>query len=100
LDLAFNALLGSSVVLQQISFIIPAMLLIYQRRSEAYLPKNRAFALPSWLGWTTNMIVVVFASILSIFFLFPPFLPVTGTNMSELYPDFLFLINLRNLQKI
>ncbi|KAI7769409.1 hypothetical protein LZL87_012850 [Fusarium oxysporum] len=79
---AFNALLGSAVVLQQLSFVIPTALLLYQRRSETYLPKDRAFRLPSVLGWVVNVWVVGLATVLSTFFLLPPFLPVTAGTMN------------------
>ncbi|KAF2098757.1 amino acid transporter [Rhizodiscina lignyota] len=79
---AFNALLGSCVVLQQLSFLMPTVLLMYQRRSEVFLPRNRAFRLPNWFGWIVNAWVVVMSALLVIFFLLPPFLPVTGSNMN------------------
>ncbi|KAL9567411.1 hypothetical protein ACKAV7_008486 [Fusarium commune] len=81
-SIAFNALLGSAVVLQQLSFVIPTALLLYQRRSETYLPKDRAFRLPSVLGWVVNVWVVGLATVLSTFFLLPPFLPVTAGTMN------------------
>lgn len=80
--LAFNALVGSAVVLQQLSYILPPALLIYRRRSEHFLPKHRSFRIPDWLGWATNIIVVIFATITTIFFTFPVILPVTSSNMS------------------
>ncbi|KAH9219667.1 hypothetical protein DL95DRAFT_457333 [Leptodontidium sp. 2 PMI_412] len=81
----FNALLISSVVLQQISFVIPTALLFNRRRSEEYLPPSRPLKLPNWLGWTANVIVVAMASLFTVFFVLPPFLPVTGSNMTVDY---------------
>jgi choline transport protein len=81
---AFNALIGSSVVLQQISFLIPVVLLVYRKRSPQYLPKGRAFTLPSAIGWTANIIVIIFATVTLVFFNFPAFLPTSAGTMSEL----------------
>lgn len=81
---AFNALINSSIVLQMVSFAIPALLLMIRRRDETVLPRSRAFAVPDWLGWLCNLTVVLFTVIEVIFFNFPTFLPVTGSSMSKL----------------
>lgn len=46
------------------------------------LPK-RAWTLPSWFGWTADIISLVYISLTTVLFLFPPNLPVTGSNMSK-----------------
>ncbi|KAJ9608977.1 hypothetical protein H2200_006748 [Cladophialophora chaetospira] len=79
---AFNAIISSTVVHQLLSFFIPFALLLYRRRSEDFLPRGRAFALPRWLGWTVNVAVTLVIPVLVTFFTFPPFLPVTGVNMN------------------
>src|ERR1700761_3560260 len=48
---AFNAFIGTGLILQQITYAIPAALLIYRRRSTHYLPTNRPFKLFGLLGW-------------------------------------------------
>ncbi|OAP53714.1 hypothetical protein AYL99_12105 [Fonsecaea erecta] len=78
---AFNAILSSAFVLQQISFIPPAALLLYRRRSPEFLPPNRAFRLPPVIGWTANILVVVFGLLFIGVFCIPPFRPVTASNM-------------------
>lgn len=83
LILAFNAILSSTVVHQLLSYLIPVVLLIYQRRSAKFLPSNRSLALPKWLGWTVNCVVALIIPVLVVFFAMPPFRPVTGTNMSN-----------------
>jgi len=92
---AFNAILSSTVVHQLLSYLIPMVLLIYQRRSSKFLPADRSLALPKWLGWIANIAVVLAIPVLVVFFAMPPFKPVTGTNMSmtpsfigRLVPDF------------
>ncbi|KAK5989381.1 Choline transport protein [Cladobotryum mycophilum] len=67
---AFNAILSSSVVLQQLSYLMPTALLVYRRRSEEFLPKDRVFRLPDWFGWTVNLWLVALSTILLVFFFF------------------------------
>lgn len=83
---AFNAFIGTGLILQQITFAFPAVLLLYRRRSAKYLPVHRPFKLPRICGWTVNIVTVTFAVIVVVFYNFPVVLPVTGSNMSELYP--------------
>ncbi|EED21859.1 choline transport protein, putative [Talaromyces stipitatus ATCC 10500] len=79
---AFNAVLASLIVLQLLSFSIPCALLLYQRRSEEYLPADRLFRLPHWLGFTVNAYVVGISLMLTVFFVLPTFLPVTASTMN------------------
>ena len=62
------------------------------------LPESRAFVLPSWLGWTCNLVSpslslidsnvdqqqigIAYAILTTVLFMFPPELPVTGNNMN------------------
>jgi hypothetical protein len=46
------------------------------------LPKDRAFAMWEPLGWIANVISMVFVSVTTVFFLFPPKRPVTSSNMN------------------
>lgn len=80
---AFNAFIGSGLVLQHISYAFPAALLMYRMRSEEWLPASRSFRLPSFAGWTVNAITIGFALLVLIFYDFPTVLPVTGSNMSK-----------------
>jgi len=79
---AFNALIGSGLILQQITFAIPAGLLTWQKRSAKFLPKTRSFRLPGVVGWAANILTVFFGFLVLIFFDFPTSLPVTGGTMS------------------
>jgi len=79
---AFNALIGSAVVLQQASFLFPAILLVCRRRNETVLPKNRAFALPSAVGWAVNLFAIAFMAVTTIVFMLPSQLPATASNMN------------------
>ncbi|KAH8743154.1 amino acid/polyamine transporter I [Diaporthe sp. PMI_573] len=79
---AFNAIMGSAIILQMISFAITAFLLIVQKRPSTLLPPNRSFKMPDWLGWVTNFVVVAFAIVELVFFNFPPAIPVSGSSMN------------------
>lgn len=78
---AFNAIIGTGIVLQNISFAIPAALLLYRRRSVEYLPVNRSFSLGA-LGWIVNLATIGFCLVTLVFYDLPVSLPVTGFNMS------------------
>lgn len=80
---AFNAFIGTGLILQQVTYAIPAGLLMYQRRRAVYLPAHRPFRLPGAVGWAVNGATVVFAVVVVTFYNFPVVLPVSGSNMSE-----------------
>lgn len=42
----------------------------------------RPFVLPGVLGWIANLIGISYVIVTTVLFLFPPDLPVTGSNMS------------------
>ena len=80
---AFNAFIGTGLVLQHISYAFPAVLLMYRKRSEIWLPASAPFKLPGVVGWVVNIVTVCFAVVVLIFYDFPTVMPVTGSNMSE-----------------
>ncbi|KAH8596947.1 amino acid permease family protein [Bisporella sp. PMI_857] len=79
---AFGALISTAVVLQQLSFIIPIILLMYRKRSTEYLPSNRAFRVPNVVGWVANTISVIFCLVTSVVFNLPIILPTTASSMN------------------
>ncbi|OAP54485.1 hypothetical protein AYL99_10933 [Fonsecaea erecta] len=79
---AFNAFIGTGLILQQATYAIPAALLIYRKRSPMYLPVNRPFRLFGPLGWVVNFSTVAFAIVVLIFYDFPVVVPVSGFNMN------------------
>ncbi|KAF5536350.1 HNM1-choline permease [Fusarium mexicanum] len=79
---AFNALVGSFLLLQMISFALPAALLIYQKRSSTFLPRSRGFRVPDSIGWICNFGTIVAAVIELVFFVFPLSLPVSALSMN------------------
>lgn len=76
---AFNAIISASVVALDLSYAMPIAVNCLQGRDT--LPE-RKWRLPSWLGWTADIISLSYISLTTVLFLFPPALPVTGTNMS------------------
>ena len=82
-SVAFNAFIGTGLILQQVTYAIPAAVLMLQRSSSSLLPKNRPFKLYGVLGWVANLLTVAFAVVVLIFYNFPVVLPITGSNMSK-----------------
>jgi choline transport protein len=85
---AFNAFIGTTVIVAQISFAVPAALLIYRRRSAEYLPPSRPFKVPRVVGYVCNVVTIVWAVVITVFFTFPTTFPVTGGNMSTSFSIF------------
>lgn len=83
---AFNAFIGSGMLLQQCSFALPAALLMWHGRSERVLPKSRAFNLGAF-GWIVNAATVLFAPLITIMYCFPVNMPVTSSEMSKSRQD-------------
>ncbi|ORY34978.1 amino acid permease-domain-containing protein [Naematelia encephala] len=81
---ALNAILSSSVVFLNISYSIPIALVLIRGRkvlSPEGLPKP-TFTLGPILGPICNVVGLAFTVLTTVFFLFPPDLPVTGDNMN------------------
>jgi choline transport protein len=71
---AFNAFIGTGLILQLITFAFPAALLLMRRRSARFLPDDRRFKVPSPLGF--SLLCLVFWDL-------PATLPVEPSNLSE-----------------
>jgi amino acid transporter len=83
-NIAFNSFISTTVIVAQVSFAIPALLVILRRRSSHFLPESRPFRVPNVVGYICNVVCIIWAVILTVFFCFPAALPVTGGNMSKL----------------
>lgn len=70
------------MIVAQISYAVPAAILIYRRRSSDFLPPSRTFKMPDWLGYVANAVCIIWAVVITVFFTFPTVFPVTGGNMS------------------
>ncbi|POS79173.1 hypothetical protein DHEL01_v202448 [Diaporthe helianthi] len=79
-DSAFNAITAASVVALGVTYAIPPAINVM--RGRTMLPESRAFKMPEWLGWLTNLVGIGWTLLTTVLFLFPPERPVTGTNMN------------------
>lgn len=77
---AFNAIVSASVVSLSISYAIP--IAINCLRGRRMLPPTRSFVLPEWFAWFANILGLAYILLTSVLFVFPPDLPVTGSNMN------------------
>ncbi|KAL9049629.1 MAG: hypothetical protein Q9162_007120 [Coniocarpon cinnabarinum] len=76
---AFNAITAASVVALGVSYGIPIAVNVAQMRRA--LPP-RAFELPPAVGWACNLLGLSFIILTTVLFVFPPELPVSGSNMN------------------
>jgi choline transport protein len=80
---AFNAFISTGLILQHVTYAFPAVLLMMRKRSAKWLPDSRPCRMPSIVGWAANVMTVVFAVLVLVFYDFPTVVPVTGTSMSK-----------------
>lgn len=84
---AFNALVATGLILQQLSFAFPAALLLYHRAAgtlETIMPAAKIqFKLPFGVGPLVNALTVVLGLLSLIFYDIPYVLPATASNMSK-----------------
>ncbi|KAF4832464.1 Choline transport protein [Colletotrichum tropicale] len=83
---AFNALVATGLILQQVSFSFPAALALYHRFKgaaafERVLPRCK-FRLPQPVGVVANVLTIALGLIALIFYDFPVVMPVTASNMN------------------
>ena len=79
---AFSAIIGTGLVLQQITFAVPAILMMYRKRAAEYRPATGLFNLGKF-GWLVNIVTVSWSVVQLIMFNFPLTLPVSGSTMSK-----------------
>jgi choline transport protein len=77
---AFNAIVSASVVALGLSYGIPVAINVL--RGRKMLPSTRAFVLPEWFAWFANLLGIAYVILTTVLFVFPPELPVTGSNMN------------------
>ncbi|KAL9122703.1 MAG: hypothetical protein Q9187_000741 [Circinaria calcarea] len=82
--LAFNTIVGSGLLVEQVSFAFPAALLMWQRRAPQFLPRKGRYNLGK-AGWLVNSIVIGWTCLVLVFYSFPTVKPVTAGNMSKWY---------------
>lgn len=84
---AFSAIIGTGLVLQQLTFAIPTALLMFRGRAPQYLPSSGRWNLGKF-GWFVNGVTVAWSALQLVLYNLPLSLPVTGVTMSKLpsYP--------------
>ncbi|KAF1998382.1 amino acid transporter [Amniculicola lignicola CBS 123094] len=92
---AFNAIISASVVALGVSYAIPVAINCLQGRSK--LPP-RAFTLPTWFAWFANLLGIAYVIVTTVLFVFPPELPVTGSNMNYCIVAFAIIILISTIQ--
>lgn len=96
-SVAFNAIIAASVVALGVSYGIPVALNLASFRRK--LPE-RSFALPPWLGWTANVIGLIYTIVTTVLFLFPPAIPVSGSTMNYCVVAFAIILVISTVQWI
>ncbi|KAK9441778.1 amino acid permease [Metarhizium brunneum] len=94
---AFNAIISASVVALDLSYAMPIAVNFIQGRNA--LP-DRKWKLPRWFGWAADCISLSYISLTTVLFLFPPGLPVTGSNMNYCIVAFAIIITISVFQWI
>ncbi|TXT13498.1 hypothetical protein VHUM_00865 [Vanrija humicola] len=81
---ALNAILSSSVVSLNISYCVPIAIVLIRGRGILRPPSlpEPTFTLGPILGPVCNIFGLVFTTVTTVFFLFPPAIPVTGSSMN------------------
>lgn len=83
---AFNALVSTGIILQQLSFAFPAALMLYRRAKgtlEEVMPQAKiGFKLRFGVGPVANVLTIVMALLALVFYDLPVVLPVTVGNMN------------------
>lgn len=77
---AFNAITSASVTALGVSYAIP--IAINCMRGRRMLPETRYFKLPEAFAWFANLLGIAYVIVTTVLFVFPPELPVTGSNMN------------------
>ncbi|PLB51020.1 amino acid transporter [Aspergillus steynii IBT 23096] len=79
---AFNAFISTTVIVAQLSYAVPAALLLVSRGDTSYLPSTRPFRLPAAVGYVSNTLCIIWAVVLLVFFCFPATVPVKAGDMN------------------
>ncbi|KFY07478.1 hypothetical protein V492_07093 [Pseudogymnoascus sp. VKM F-4246] len=92
---AFNAIISASVVALGVSYGIPIAINCIRGRK---MLGPRPFVLPGVVGWVANIIGLSYVTVTTILFLFPPELPVTGSNMNYCVVAFFLMFIIATVQ--
>nr|POE86611.1 choline transport protein [Quercus suber] len=93
---AFNAITSAAVVALGLSYGIP--IAIHCLRGRKLLPASRPFVLPGWFAWFANLLGIAYVILTTVLFVFPPDLPVTGSNMNYCIVAFAIVLIISTVQ--
>jgi len=79
-------MVGTALLMEQVSFALPAALLMYQCRDARFLPQESHHNM-GLAGWTANAVVVAWTSFGLFIYSFPTLRPVMPGNMNEYSPS-------------
>jgi amino acid transporter len=95
---AFNAIVSASVVALGLTYGIPVA--INCARGRKMLPPTRAFKMSEPLAWFANLLGIAYVILTTVLFVFPPELPVTGSNMNYCIVAFAIVVIISLIQWI
>lgn len=95
---AFNAIVSASVVALGVTYGMPPAINVL--RGRKMLPSDRPFKLPEPLGWTVNIVGVLYTILTTVLFVFPPAIPVSGSSMNYCVVAFAVVIIISLIQWI
>lgn len=94
-DSAFNAIISASVVALGVSYAMPIAINCLRGRK---MLGPRPFVLPEPFAWFANLLGLAYVIVTTVLFLFPPELPVTGSNMNYCIVAFAIVIIISTFQ--
>ncbi|KAI4089440.1 MAG: hypothetical protein L6R37_008041 [Teloschistes peruensis] len=92
---AFNAIISASVVALGVSYALPIAINCLRGRK---MLGPRPFVLPVLFGWFANLLGIAYVIATTVLFLFPPELPVTGSNMNYCIVAFAIVLIISTVQ--
>lgn len=93
---AFNAIVSASVVALGVTYGMPPAINVL--RGRKMLPPTRPFKLPEAVGWTVNIVGILYTILTTILFVFPPALPVSGSSMNYCVVAFAIVVIISLIQ--
>lgn len=79
---AFNAVLSLTVVSLCLSYLLPILAMLYRRLRTPEMVSYGPWRLPAGIGPLTNIVAICYNLFICEFLLFPPFQPVTSSNLN------------------
>ncbi|KAL8724649.1 MAG: hypothetical protein Q9181_006734 [Wetmoreana brouardii] len=92
---AFNAIISASVVALGVSYALPIAINCLRGRR---MLGQRPFVLPEAFAWFANLLGIAYVIVTTVLFLFPPELPVTGSNMNYCIVAFAIVLIISTFQ--